>query len=108
MTNPNIAKRKQRETEQRRKMFTDSAKEVILTEGLQALTIRRISDEMAYSLPVLMSLFGNKAGLLEAVLASMNEEEKQQVKKQYITDMFSVYARANLEDYPNWQKLLTA
>jgi len=50
-----------------RTTLLDAASRLLATEGVQALALRRIAAEVGCSTTVLYRLFGNKAGLLEAL-----------------------------------------
>lgn len=62
-----IAERKQRDREARREQILRAARRIAETEGWPSVTVRRLSDEISYSQPVLYSHFGSREGILTAV-----------------------------------------
>jgi len=51
-----------------RASILDAAEAVLLAEGADGLTIRKVSDRCGFSAPTLYHHFGDKTGLLDAVL----------------------------------------
>jgi AcrR family transcriptional regulator len=67
-TVPNrIAERKQRDREARRAQIISAARRIAELEGWPSVTVRRLSDEISYSQPVLYGHFENREGILAAV-----------------------------------------
>jgi AcrR family transcriptional regulator len=67
-TVPNrIAERKQRDREARRAQIISAARRIAELEGWPSVTVRRLSDEISYSQPVLYGHFESREGLLAAV-----------------------------------------
>jgi AcrR family transcriptional regulator len=69
-TNPatnRIAERKLRDNQARRAQIIAAARRIAEQEGWPAVTVRRLSDEIAYSQPVLYSHFVNREAILAAV-----------------------------------------
>jgi AcrR family transcriptional regulator len=62
-----IAERKLRDRQARRAQIIDAARRVAEMEGWSSVTVRRLSDEIAYSQPVLYAHFGSREGILAAV-----------------------------------------
>jgi AcrR family transcriptional regulator len=62
-----IAERKQRDKEARRAQILTSARQIAEQEGWPSVTVRRLSDEISYSQPVLYAHFGSREGILAAV-----------------------------------------
>ncbi len=62
-----IAERKQRDRQARRAQIINAARRIAETEGWPNVTVRRLSDEIAYSQPVLYAHFGSREGILTAV-----------------------------------------
>jgi AcrR family transcriptional regulator len=62
-----IAERKQRDKQARRELIISTARRIANLEGWQNVTVRRLSDEISYSQPVLYSHFGSREGILTAV-----------------------------------------
>ncbi len=62
-----IAARKQRDREARRQQIVSAARRIAEVEGWPAVTIRRLSDEIAYSQPVLYSHFESREEIVDAV-----------------------------------------
>jgi AcrR family transcriptional regulator len=68
MTAPNrIAERKLRDREARREQIISAARRIAELEGWPNVTVRRLSDEISYSQPVLYTHFGSREGILAAV-----------------------------------------
>ena len=62
-----IAERKLREKQARRAQIVSVARRIAELEGWSKVTVRRLSDEIAYSQPVLYAPFGSREGILAAV-----------------------------------------
>ena len=67
-TAPNrIAERKQRDREARRAQIISAARRIAELDGWPNVTVRRLSDEISYSQPVLYGHFEGREGILAAV-----------------------------------------
>src|ERR1700678_4167305 len=62
-----IAERKLRDKQARRAQIIGAARRIAELEGWPNVTVRRLSDEISYSQPVLYAHFGNREGILTAV-----------------------------------------
>jgi AcrR family transcriptional regulator len=62
-----IAQRKQRDKQARRAQIIDAARRIAELEGWPKVTVRRLSDEISYSQPVLYAHFGSREGIVAAV-----------------------------------------
>ena len=62
-----IAERKLREKEVRRAQIISTARRIAEEEGWSSVTVRRLSDEISYSQPVLYTHFGSREEILTAV-----------------------------------------
>jgi AcrR family transcriptional regulator len=62
-----IAERKLRDREARRTQIIRTARRIAELEGWPSVTVRRLSDEISYSQPVLYAHFGSREGILAAV-----------------------------------------
>jgi AcrR family transcriptional regulator len=62
-----IAERKQRDRQIRRAQILSVARRIAELEGWPNVTVRRLSDEISYSQPVLYAHFGSREGILAAV-----------------------------------------
>jgi len=62
-----IAERKQRDKQARRAQIITSARRIAELEGWPNVTVRRLSDEISYSQPVLYAHFGSREGVVAAV-----------------------------------------
>lgn len=62
-----IAERKLRDREARRALILSAARRIAEDEGWPSVTVRRLSDEISYSQPVLYAHFGSREGILAAV-----------------------------------------
>jgi len=62
-----IAERKLRDKQARRAQIISAARRIAELEGWSSVTVRRLSDEIAYSQPVLYAHFGSREGILTAV-----------------------------------------
>ena len=67
MVNNLIAERKLRDKQARREQIISAARRIAEIEGWPNVTVRRLSDEISYSQPVLYSHFENREGILAAV-----------------------------------------
>jgi AcrR family transcriptional regulator len=61
-----IAERKLRDKQARRAQIISAARRIAELEGWSNVTVRRLSDEISYSQPVLYAHFGNRDGVLAA------------------------------------------
>src|SRR3954463_1795005 len=64
--NRRIAERKLRDREARRAQIISAARRIAELEGWSNVTVRRLSDEISYSQPVLYAHFANREGILTA------------------------------------------
>jgi AcrR family transcriptional regulator len=62
-----IAERKLRDRQARRTQIISAARRIAELEGWSNVTVRRLSDEISYSQPVLYAHFGSREGILAAV-----------------------------------------
>ena len=62
-----IAERKVRDRQARRAQIIAAARRIAELEGWSNVTVRRLSDEISYSQPVLYGHFGSREGILAAV-----------------------------------------
>jgi AcrR family transcriptional regulator len=62
-----IAERKSRDKQARRAQIISAARRIAELEGWSNVTVRRLSDEISYSQPVLYAHFGSRQGILTAV-----------------------------------------
>ena len=62
-----IAERKLRDRQARRAQIISAARRIAESEGWHSVTVRRLSDEISYSQPVLYAHFGSREGILSAV-----------------------------------------
>jgi AcrR family transcriptional regulator len=62
-----IAERKLRDRQARRAQILSAARRIAELEGWPNVTVRRLSDEISYSQPVLYAHFGSREGILNAV-----------------------------------------
>jgi len=62
-----IAERKLRDKQARRAQIIGAARRIAELEGWSNVTVRRLSDEISYSQPVLYAHFGSRDGILAAV-----------------------------------------
>src|SRR5260370_34731399 len=62
-----IEERKLRDRQARRAQIISAARRIAELEGWSNVTVRRLSDEISYSQPVLYAHFGSREGILAAV-----------------------------------------
>ena len=62
-----IAERKLRDRQARRAQIISAARRIAELEGWPSVTVRRLSDEISHSQPVLYAHFGSREGILTAV-----------------------------------------
>jgi AcrR family transcriptional regulator len=67
MTANRIAERKLRDRQARRAQILSAARRIAEHEGWSNVTVRRLSDEISYSQPVLYAHFANRDAILAAV-----------------------------------------
>ncbi len=66
LTANRIAERKLRDKQARRALIIATARRIADSEGWPSVTVRRLSDEIAYSQPVLYAHFGSREGIVAA------------------------------------------
>ncbi len=76
-----IAERKSRDKQARRAQIISAARRIAELEGWSNVTVRRLSDEISYSQPVLYAHFGSREGILAAVAIEGFEELGQALEK---------------------------
>src|ERR1700678_1248859 len=83
-----IAERKLRDKQARRAQIISAARRIAELEGWSHVTVRRLSDEISYSQPVLYAHFGSREGILAAVaiegfqeMGLALEEARKRVKR---------------------------
>lgn len=76
-----IAERKLRDRQARRAQIISSARRIAEDEGWSHVTVRRLSDEISYSQPVLYAHFGSREGILDAVAIEGFQEIGQALEK---------------------------
>ena len=88
-----IAERKLRDREARRAQIIQAARRIAELEGWPSVTVRRLSDEISYSQPVLYAHFGSRDGILAAVaiqafgeLGVAMEKARERVKRGKIVE----------------------
>src|SRR4051812_1934882 len=69
-----IAERKLRDREARRAQIVSAARRIAEMEGWPSVTVRRLSEEISYSQPVLYAHFGSREGILAAAAIEGFEE----------------------------------
>ena len=62
-----ILERRTRDRQARRAQILSAARRIAELEGWSSVTVRRLSDEISYSQPVLYAHFGSRQGILTAV-----------------------------------------
>ena len=75
-----IAERKLRQKEEVRSSIISAAWQLVLAEGWQALSIRKIAEAIEYSVPVIYDHFGNK----EAILLELTKKGFQILNEELI------------------------
>jgi AcrR family transcriptional regulator len=76
-----IAERKERDKQARRTQIISAARRIAELEGWPNVTVRRLSDEISYSQPVLYAHFGSRDGILAAVAVEGFRELGQALEK---------------------------
>ncbi len=76
-----IAERKLRQNQARRAQIISAARCIAEREGWPSVTVRRLSDEISYSQPVLYSHFESREGILAAVALEGFQEIGQALEK---------------------------
>lgn len=81
MAENRIAERKLRDRQARRAQIISAARRIAEREGWSNVTVRRLSDEISYSQPVLYAHFGSREGILAAVAIEGFQEIGLALKK---------------------------
>src|SRR6201997_7381 len=76
-----IAERKLRDKQVRRAQIVSAARRIAELEGWSNVTVRRLSDEISYSQPVLYAHFGSREGILAAVAIEGFQEMGRALEK---------------------------
>jgi AcrR family transcriptional regulator len=76
-----IAERKLRDRQARRAQIISAARRIAELEGWSGVTVRRLSDEISYSQPVLYAHFGSREGILTAAAIEGFQELGQALEK---------------------------
>ena len=92
-----IAERKLRDRQARRAQIISVARRIAELEGWPNVTVRRLSDEISYSQPVLYAHFGSREGILTAVaiegfqeLGLALEKARKRVKRRNAVESVAV------------------
>lgn len=81
MASDRVAERKMRDKQARRAQIISAARRIAEREGWTNVTVRRLSDEISYSQPVLYSHFESRKGILAAVAIEGFQEIGQALEK---------------------------
>lgn len=81
MATNKIAERKLQARQARRAQILSAARRIAEREGWSSVTVRRLSDEISYSQPVLYGHFGSREGILTAVAIEGFQEMGQVLEK---------------------------
>jgi AcrR family transcriptional regulator len=108
-----IAERKLRDRQARRAQIISAARRIAESEGWPSVTVRRLSEEIAYSQPVLYAHFGSREGILAAVaiegfqeIGAVLEKARKRAKR---SDVVESVAAAYLEfaaSSPAWYEAM--
>jgi AcrR family transcriptional regulator len=94
-----LAERKLRDKQARRAQIIRAARRIAELEGWPNVTVRRLSDEISYSQPVLYAHFGSREGILAAVAIegfhelglAMEKARKQAKRRNPIESVATAY-----------------
>ena len=64
---PSQERRRQRHLEARR-VILDAAESILVDDGFESLTMRRLAERCGYTAPTIYHYFGDKTGLIDALL----------------------------------------
>lgn len=93
-----IAERKQRQKEEVRSSILRAAWQLVLEEGWQALSIRKIADAIEYSVPVIYNHFENKEAILQEFMQTgfwLLNQELEEAKNQTLAPAQQLEAMAH-------------
>ena len=95
-----IAERKLRDRQARRAQIICAARRIAEREGWSNVTVRRLSDEISYSQPVLYAHFGSREGILDAVaiegfqeIGSALEKARKRAKRNAVQSVAAAYLK---------------
>jgi AcrR family transcriptional regulator len=105
-----FAERKLRDKQARRANIISAARRIGELEGWPSVTVRRLSDEISYSQPVLYAHFGSREGILAAIategfqeMGLAMEQARKQVKRgsavKSIADAYLEFAASSPATY---------
>lgn len=113
-TNPPAESRRRR-GETARRAILDAAEALLLRDGLEAVSIRRVAERSGYTAPTLYHHFGDKNGLIDAALeerfrevhAVMAATPRGPDAARYLRDMGMAFVRFAVENPDHYRLLST-
>ena len=73
--------RRERQRGEARRTILDAAGEIVMEEGAEAFSMRRLAARCGYTLPTIYHHFGDKPGLLETLLDERFREMVNEIRK---------------------------
>jgi AcrR family transcriptional regulator len=115
MGSPAFEQRRSEQRAQVRRAILDASEALLLAEGEERFSIRRLVERCGYTAPTIYHHFGDKEGLLDALLDERFERLAQQLKRvrrdgdpvEYLRAMGLAFVRFGLRN-PTHHRLLFA
>ena len=108
-------RRRQQQREDARKAILDAAEAMLVEAGYERFSMRRLAERCGYTAPTIYHYFGDKRGLLDAVLEERFERVLSRIREiphggdpvQSLRRMLEVFTDFGIEN-PTHYRLLTA
>jgi AcrR family transcriptional regulator len=115
MTSPALQQRRSEQRAQVRRAVLDATEALLLEEGEERFSIRRLVERCGYTAPTIYHHFGDKTGLIDALLEERFDRLARQLKRvprgddpvQYLRAMALTLVRFSLKN-PTHHRLLYA
>jgi AcrR family transcriptional regulator len=108
-------RRRQQQREDARRAILDATEALLVGDGYERFSMRRLADRCGYTAPTIYHYFGDKRGLLDTVLDERFQRVLSRIREiprggdpvQSLRQMLEVFARFGIEN-PTHYRLLTA
>jgi AcrR family transcriptional regulator len=112
---PDASTRRLRQRREARQVILDAAEEILVSGGYASFSMRKLAARCGYTAPTIYHYFGDKPGLLDALVEHRMSELVVQVRAvrigpdpvENMRELFLAFARWGLEN-PTHYQLLTA
>jgi AcrR family transcriptional regulator len=101
MSSP-AARRRHRQREEARRTILDATEALLLEDGYEAFSMRRLADRCGYAAPTIYHYFGDKPGLLAALLEERFGDLLGVVRRVHPAEDPAQYMRAIARAFVEW------